>query len=266
MLESIDGPFELISDPSLESIYGIGVYFTCRKGGASEGNYHSMNLSFNVNDERVAVANNRKALADVVGVPVNRWTLCRQVHGCRIHVMEEYDIGRGAYDHESGIPRSDGLVSDLSGTLIGVLTADCVPVIIVAKRKRVCAAVHAGWRGVLAGVLPKAYKNVQMKTGENNGDIDIYIGPHIRSCCFEVQKELGGMFESYIGIEAVDRSLGNCSYIDLEASIVSQLEREGAVRENIHSMKRCTFCEENYFSHRKDGGLTGRQAGIAVIH
>ncbi|MBN1289862.1 MAG: laccase domain-containing protein [Actinobacteria bacterium] len=265
MLESIGGPLELITDPSLESKYGIGVYFTCRKGGASEGIHGTLNLSFDVNDERGAVAFNRKTVSDAVGIPVSNWTLCRQVHGCRVHVVEQFDIGRGAHDHESGIPRTDGLISGLSGTLVGVLTADCIPVIFVAGRKRVCAAVHAGWRGVLAGVLPEAFKKIRMRSGEDAGGIDIYIGPHIRACCFEVGKELGGLFEDSIGEEAVDRCYGNVDHVDLESAIIVQMKRMGVSNGNIHMAKQCTSCGDDYFSHRRDRGMTGRQAGLAVI-
>lgn len=257
---------EIISVPYLEDKYGIGVFFTSRLGGISSIPFKSLNLSFNVGDEREAVLENRARLSREVGVGFDRWVFCRQVHGCRVRCVDRHDLGRGAYDYESAIPRSDALLTAEKETAVGILTADCVPVVMVAGTNRICAVAHAGWRGVLAGVVPVTCRRMMAESGGSCGEIQVFIGPHIRSCCFTVKDDIAGMFPPEYSCVSVREEQGRLRNINLESILVGQLVNEGLSRNNIHSVGICTSCDDNYFSHRKEKGNTGRQAGIAVIY
>lgn len=128
---------------------GLLVAFTGRDGGTSYGPFSSLNLSFKVGDDRRAVSANRRRVSDSLGIPLEAWVLPQQVHGRSIAVAGRLEVGRGAVDFASGIPRTDGLVTVLRGVAIGVLTADCLPVAMIAPSGPGVAMAHAGWRGVL---------------------------------------------------------------------------------------------------------------------
>lgn len=257
---------ETTSVPSLEEEYGIGVYFTSRIGDVCNKDYDCLNLSFNVGDDRSAVIENRNRLSKLTEVSLDHWVFCRQVHGCRIQYAGRCEWGRGAYDYESAIPRTDALITEEGSTAIGILTADCLPVVMVAGSKRICAVAHAGWRGLLYGVVPRTYNILKMRAGKGFEDIEVFIGPHIRSCCFRVGEDIARMFprETW-GINEYS-SQGQGINISLESALITQLAREGVPESNIKSVKICTSCDDRYFSYRREKGNTGRQAGVAVIY
>lgn len=259
-------PLGITSVPLLEEEYGIGVYFTSRAGGVSKKDYESFNLSFNVGDNRSAVIENRSRLSSLFGADLDHWVFCRQIHGCRVQYVGRNDWGRGAYDYESAIPRTDALITEEKSTAIGILTADCLPVVMVAGRERICAVTHAGWRGVLAGIVPGTYKMLQARIGKGYKEFDVFIGPHIRSCCFRVREDVGKMFPPETWRIEEDGRQAQGINISLERALILQLVQEGVRENQIHSVGICTSCDKDYFSYRKAKGRTGRQAGIAVIN
>jgi len=166
VLERVErGGLQILSVPGLEEEFGVRAAFTSRLGGSSSGTFHGLNLSYNVGDRPELVAANREKVARALCVPVGRWVLGRQVHGTAVARVGCVEAGRGAFDHRSGIPRADALMTTTPGLLAGVLTADCVPIIVLEPSTPSIAVVHAGWRGVLAGIAARVVVRLSKRSG-----------------------------------------------------------------------------------------------------
>jgi YfiH family protein len=176
--------------------------------------------------------------------------LCpRQVHGTRV-VTGEPDAGR---------VEADGLATASSGTLVGVVTADCVPVLLLAPHRRVAAAVHAGWRGAAAGIVDAALAHLDRAFGVEPRDVEAALGPAIGACCYEVGPEVRDAFARGSGDTTTPawQTVGSRSVLDLRRAIELLLRRAG-VRETI-AIGPCTRCASEYCSYRRDGAGCGRQ-------
>lgn len=252
---------ELLAAPALER-RGITVAFTGRSQAAGPREFSGMNLSFDVGDDHRAVTSSRTALAAALGVDPGRMVFPRQVHGATVRVVGPLDVGRGAADHDSGIPRADGLVSMLRGVAVGVLTADCLPVVLAAPSARAVAVAHAGWRGVLAGTAEAALRKLLRETGCAPVEVLAFIGPHIRPCCFETGPEVTDLFERRIGSARFSGARGR---IDLGRACAGRLVAAGVPHGRVHVHEECTSCGRDYFSYRASGGACGRQGGFAVV-
>ena len=265
MLELVNrAGVDLLVDTELEG-KGLLVAFSGRQGGVSLGAFSDLNLSYSVGDTPKSVSLNRVRLAEAIEVPLDRWVLCRQVHGAVVREGGPLDVGRGARDFESGIPRTDGLATALGNTAVGVLSADCLPVTLVARSRPSVAVAHAGWRGVLAGTAVVALRKLA-KLGEcPASEVSVYIGPHIMACCMEADEKLSRMFRGRFGPEVSKPGGAGKTLIDLELACRRQLEAAGVARANIHGSGICTACGEGYFSFRGSGGTCGRQGAFASI-
>jgi polyphenol oxidase len=200
--------------------------FTTRRGGVSEGPYASLNLGLWTDDDAGRVHDNRERVQVQVGA--SRLAQGRQVHGTRVVVDAE------------GIEEADGQVISGRGVAAVVLVADCLPVALAGPER--VGVVHAGWRGLAAGVLEAGV--------EATGAVCAAIGPGIGPCCYEVGDDVRAVFGTS------ERTL------DLKAIARARLEAAGV--RDIHDCGLCTSCDaERFFSHRRDRGVTGRQAGLA---
>jgi len=256
----------LVTSPALFEKSGIIVAFTGRQGGVSSGPCGGLNLSYNVGDSPLDVGENRKRLSCALGVPQGRWTLPIQVHGTTVREAGPLQVGRGCRDHASGIPRTDALVTGTTGVAVAVLTADCAPVVMAVPGASCAAVAHAGWRGLLGGVVAKTLGRLLSISGGAAEDVVAFVGPRIGACCMTVGEEVAGTFEARFHGRAVTRSDGGSPSLDLGEACAWSLETSGVRRGDIHVWGECTFCGHGYFSHRGAvGGRTGRQAGIAVV-
>ena len=244
---------------------GITVAFSARPGGVSTGEYRGLNVSYNVGDEAGRVGANRKLLAEALGVDVDGWVLGRQVHGSTVAHVGPMERGRGGRDHWSGLPRCDGLVTSTPGIALGVLTADCLPLLLVSPGTRSVAAIHAGWRGTLAGIGARGLAGLARWSGAEPADVLAFIGPHIMACCLVVRLDVAEAFRRKFGDEVVDSDGGGAFRLDLAKACAKQLESEGADPAKIYYSDECTCCGRDYFSYRASGGITGRQAAIVYM-
>jgi polyphenol oxidase len=200
--------------------------FTTRRGGVSEGPYASLNLGLWTDDDAGRVRENRERLRAEVGA--QRLAQGRQVHGTRVVVDAE------------GIEEADGQVTAAPGVAAMVLVADCLPVALAGPDR--VAMLHAGWRGLAGGVLEAGV--------EATGAVCAAIGPGIGPCCYEVGDDVRAVFGT------------SEPTLDLKAIARARLEAAGV--RDIHDCGLCTSCDaERFFSHRRDRGVTGRQAGLA---
>jgi len=179
--------------------------------------------------------------------------LCpRQVHGTRV-VTAVPDAER---------PEADGFVTSSRRTLIGVVTADCAPVLLLAPRRRVVAAVHAGWRGAAAGIVDEALAHLGRAFDVEPDEVEAALGPTIGACCYEVGPEVRDAFVRGSGdtTAAAWRPVGDRLMLDLRGAVEALLRRAG-VRE-ITTIGPCTRCSSEYCSYRRDGAGCGRQVSF----
>ncbi len=156
-------------------------------------------------------------------------------------------------------PEADAVVTNCPSVLVCVRTADCLPVLLVDPVGRSVAAVHAGWRGAVGGVLPNAVRKLCTEYGSRAGDIEAAIGPGIGVCCFEVGEEVAGRFDESF----VDRSRST-PHVDLASLLKWQLHDVGVSL--VECCGECTSCSlDRYYSHRAERGTTGRMLAVAGL-
>ena len=234
-------------------IEGLAHGFFGRLGGVSRGPFASLNLSYFVGDEAAAVDRNWQiARASMpAGAVVAR---LNQVHGATVH-----QVG-GGYD--GARPEGDGFVTATPGILLTILTADCVPVLMVDAQRGVAAALHAGWRGILADIA-EAGVAAMVALGATRLGIRAALGPSIGACCFEVEQELAGRFADRFEEAGCHIRFGPAdkAFIDLRGVLGDLLVRCGLDAGAIASLGPCTRCAgDRYFSRRAAGGnITGLQ-------
>ena len=192
--------------------------FPARSGGVSPAPFDSLNLGLSVSDRAEDVLENRRRLCAAVGLPLERLVVPGQVHGTTLAWVGEADAGRGASGSQTVIREHDGLLTAATGLGLVVSYADCVPVVIVADGEEgpAFATVHAGWRGMLAGIVGKAAAEL----GRSRRLVAAVVGPSIGPCCFTVDEELRRRFEARFpgsaGAATVD--LWRCARLELEAA------------------------------------------------
>jgi YfiH family protein len=227
--------------------------FVGRNGGLSTGAFASMNLSYWVGDDERTVDANWECLRRAVpelGIVAR----LNQVHGSVVHAATR-DTARLR-------PAGDGLVTAEPGVMLGIFTADCVPILMVDTDRRIAGALHAGWRGVLADIAGVGVRAME-KLGARPADIRAALGPSIGQCCFEADVDLADRFGREIDGAHTHTRAGRSgkAFIDLRAVARDQLERAGLEAGNIASVGPCTRCaSDRFFSRRAAGGkVTGLQ-------
>jgi YfiH family protein len=233
---------------------GVDVAFTSRRGGISEGPFASLNLGALTADDPAGVAENRRRAVTAAGGDPAHATMAWQVHGSDVReVTDEPAGGRFLEPGKEPFPRSDGLVTSLSGRPLMLLTADCVPVAVARAGGGRVAVLHAGWRGLEAGICERGAEVV-------GGEVVAAVGPGAGPCCYEVGDDVAGRLRARFGDDVVRER-----HADLWLCARRALEAAGA-REVVVAGE-CTICSpDRYFSHRRDHGVTGRQGVVSVLH
>jgi YfiH family protein len=226
---------------------GGRVLFTTRRGGVSAGPYASLNLGRLTADDSANVDENRELLAAVVGLPRERFIYGRQVHGTSVRRATE-PPGRARPAVEE-----DGQATALDDAAALVFVADCMPVMLVGDGA--VAALHGGWRGLAGGIVAEGV--AAMRELGVDGPLTAALGPSARGCCYSVAEDVQAAFADVPEARAGERNL------DLAAIARRRLAEAGV--ETVHDTGLCTICagEDLFFSHRRDKGVTGRQAGVA---
>jgi polyphenol oxidase len=234
---------------------GFVALFTERSGGVSTGVFQSLNLGLRSGDDPELVKRNRELLCAAAGVA--DFACARQVHGTRIERIDRDRSGSGYLDPADAMPSTDGLVTDEEGVALTILTADCVPVVLSDPTTGRLAVVHAGWRGIAAGIVSQA-----LSLFERPSAIRAAIGPAIGPDHYEVGEDVARAVGAACPSGAVTRRDGDRLLLDLPSSIAGILDDSGAA--GVSRTDLCTACEEDrFFSYRRDGS-TGRQGVLAV--
>lgn len=159
----------------------------------------------------------------------------------------------------------DAIITNEKNVVIGVFTADCVPIILVDEEAQVIAAIHSGWRGTFESITLKTIAKMVNEFNIDAGNIKAYIGPHIRKCCYEVSEDLKMEFLNKKNI--MKEELINGNNLNLEACIIDDLKRAGVKDDNISSINLCTYCSDEIklHSYRKSQGSYGRMFSFVVL-
>ena len=242
---TLPAPFRWDGGHIRAELPGGHVLFSTRRGGVSTGAFASLNLGRLTPDDGANVDVNRERLAAAVGRPRERFLYGRQVHGARVRRALEPP------GPERPVEDEDGQATALPDAAVLVFVADCLPVALVADGA--VAALHGGWRGLARGVLGEGV--AALRELGARGEVQAALGPAARGCCYEVGEEVHARFEGF------DARVGERN-VDLPAVARAQLEAAGAAE--VHDVGLCTICAdpELFYSHRRDRGVTGRQAGV----
>jgi len=236
----------------IEAAPGVRAVFTTRERGVSRGPWRGANLAVSTGDSPEDVRANRRELCEALAIEPADVSMLTQVHGATVHSLRApLSAGRFCGDLD-GWPEGDALSTSGEGLPLMVLAADCVPVLIWRQDGGAVAAAHAGWKGTIGGVLQRAAWSL----GE--GDLAAAIGPCVSRAAYEVSPELAARFVDRFGAGVVDGRM-----LDLPACAQLCLQEAGVSGAAIHRTGRCTVSEpDRFFSHRRDGAPTGRQAAI----
>jgi len=222
-----------------------------RIGGVSEAPYDTLNLGHTVGDNLGAVEENHRRVAAALEVEPTRFVSPYQVHGAEVAVV-------GAAHRGTVQPEVDALITDEPQAPMLMRFADCTPVLFYDPARNAAGIAHAGWRGVVNGIIPATVEALVESLGCKPGRIWAGIGPTIGPCCYEVGPDVALQIEGVCpkGADVVRRADGR-TFVDLPAAVHAQLEIAGV--ERIEDSQLCTACcVDEFFSHRAEGGRTGR--------
>jgi polyphenol oxidase len=278
----------VLQAPALKKIPWLIHGFSTRLGGASTCyGKRTLNLGFTKDDARENVEKNRRKLLLVLGAADGRnsWPMValKQIHSDLIHVVHAPEPGR---------VNGDGLITNVPGVALAIMTADCLPVLLVDRRNKAVGAFHAGWRGTVQRIVEKGLGIMRHEFGTRPQDVFAAIGPGIQQCCYEVGEELRSQFESQFSYgaelfhEVRDsdpvhekypllfmnmRAPGHGDlciklHLDLREANRRQLIAAGVPARQITALNDCTACDtRHFFSHRAEKGRTGRMMAVIGI-
>ena len=238
---TLEAPFRWESDHVTADVAGAHALFTTRRGGVSTGAFASLNLGRLTADAGANVDENRRRVAAATGHPRERFLYGKQVHRTTVRRATEPP---GA---ERPAAEEDGQATALAGHPALVFVADCTPVLLITDGA--VAALHCGWPGAAGNIVAEGIAALRELGG--TGEVTALIGPGARGCCYEFGEDLHAKFAQY------DARRGEHN-LDLPTVIRAQL---GDAR--VYDAGLCTMCHPDvFFSHRRSGGVTGRQAGV----
>jgi YfiH family protein len=285
------GPATLVlRDPILSEADRLVHGFSTRLGGVSAIPHSRRRAALNLGhlpwDSAANVAENRRRFLDCLRAGEMQLVLQEQIHSDLIHTLRALPNGASAR-------RGDGLITDRPRLLLGILSADCLPVVVADVRQRVVAAFHCGWRGTLKRIAQKGVGRMRQLFGSRPQDLRAALGPGIRACCYRVGEDVAAEYESQFLYAAsllrvhkphkyfVNKTYalmrsepwrggasgeGRSFHLDLVEANLRQLLEAGLERANIYAQAPCVSCHpELFFSHRRDAGRTGRMLGVIGI-
>ena len=284
---------QLLRSNKLTKLDWLAHGFSTRTGGTSRCYGGSaLNLGFTKQDARAAVERNRQLFVDALGARNGRgsWSLVtlRQIHSDLIHRIDETQLDATPAKPLAG----DGLLTDTPGLVLAVQTADCLPVILVDKKRRAVGVFHAGWRGTVQRIVEKGVGEMRKHFKSDPRDLVAALGPCVQKCCYEVGEEVRAKFETQFAYASslfhelkdsdpvrekypllflTARAPGHSElpvqlFLDLVEANRRQLLDAGVPAKNIETIGPCTACHTDLlFSHRTEKGVTGRMMSAIGI-
>jgi hypothetical protein len=254
------GTVKYLESKALKKYDFIDHAFCTRWGGVSEGKFANLNFSLQEGDKKEMVSRNWEMLAFSFGLSTEQFFMAKQVHRNGILVINA--------DTSNHPPDFDAIVSDRSGLAIGILTADCVPIFLVDRRKRAIGVVHAGWKGTSLQIAAKTVNIFVERFSSSTSDIIAVIGPAIGCCCYQVDDVV---FDAMKWDKNRESFFSKCNkrgkwMLDLPLANRFQIQSAGVPSGNISPAGICTSCRGDiFFSHRRETGKTGRQLSFIIL-
>jgi len=258
--------------------YGFAHGFSTRQGGVSVGPFESLNLGSSLGraagvggdgeqrDDPSHIAENHRRFGEWVGYAPDRLFRVSQVHGAGVRVLSDADEPASVQRQEA-----DALVAQVdaagAGVAVGVRTADCVPLLLADPVTRAVAAVHGGWRGLVAGVVTASVEALCEASGALPARLAAAIFPHIDACCFEVGDDVAAQLQAAAPArtDVVQIVPGRKPHVALRSVVLAQLAAAGIAAERVEQVEGCTACDAaRFFSFRRDGQATGRHLTVIL--
>jgi purine-nucleoside/S-methyl-5'-thioadenosine phosphorylase / adenosine deaminase len=268
--------------------------FSTRLGGRTKvyrPGGSDLNLGFTDSDDRDVVSANRRLFvgAATEGKEILGLVTLRQIHSSLIRRVSAKDVGEVGM---AAVLKGDGLMTDEPGVLLGIQTADCIPVLVADRKNRAVAAFHAGWRGTLSRIVENGVGRMRLEFGSRPEHLIASIGPAIGVCCYAVGEEVREQFESqfiyapelfrevydsdpvktkypmlFLTARAPGHSeIGPAMHLDLAEANRRQLLAAGLKKSAIFLTGQCTGCHtDRFFSHRTERGFTGRMMSVIGV-
>jgi len=264
----------LIESPLLQEIRGLRHGFSTRKGGVSKEHLSSLNLGFNLGDEREKVLENFRILGGLFEAKPEDFVLTQQTHSINVRRVGKEDRGKGIF-RERNYTDVDALITNEEGVILTAFSADCVPILFYDKGHRAIASCHSGWRGTHGRILARVIEAMQREFSSKPEEIYIAIGPSICKNCYEVSEDVGEAFleafpalrEETKNVSPIERVSEEKFHIDLwELNRIIALEAF-IPPENISISGYCTMERPDlFFSHRYSQGRRGVQGAFISLN
>ena len=264
----------LIESPLLQEIRGLRHGFSTRKGGVSKEHLSSLNLGFNLGDEREKVLENFRILGSLFEAKPEDFVLTQQTHSINVRRVGKEDRGKGIF-RERNYTDVDALITNEEGVILTAFSADCVPILFYDKGHRAIASCHSGWRGTHGRILARVIEAMQREFSSKPEEIYIAIGPSICKNCYEVSEDVGEAFleafpalrEETKNASPIERVSEEKFHIDLwELNRIIALEAF-IPPENISISGYCTMERPDlFFSHRYSQGRRGVQGAFISLN
>ena len=264
----------LIESPLLQEIRGLRHGFSTRKGGVSKEHLSSLNLGFNLGDEREKVLENFRILGSLFEAKPEDFVLTQQTHSINVRRVGKEDRGKGIF-RERNYTDVDALITNEEGVILTAFSADCVPILFYDKGHRAIASCHSGWRGTHGRILARVIEAMQREFSSKPEEIYIAIGPSICKNCYEVSEDVGEAFleafpalrEETKNASPIERVSEEKFHIDLwELNRIIALEAF-IPPENISISGYCTMERPDlFFSHRYSQGKRGVQGAFISLN
>ncbi len=261
LLKQHNGYYYLESELFRE--YGINHFFSTVKHDSLN---HPVNFGFHYGETREQILSHYRLAGEILREPVERMVKSTQIHEAVVRRVTEEDCGKGIVK-ETDIENADGLICDIAHLPLVIFSADCTPILLADKEKRVVCGVHAGWRGTVQQIARNAVLAMHRQYGVPLEHIICAIGPCISKCCFEVSREVVEAFDTLFPMQDFILPKEEGKYhIDLKQVNREILQRAGVPQQNIEISEHCTFCDEElFYSYRRQGKAAGRMAAFISL-
>ncbi|HEV7681865.1 MAG TPA: peptidoglycan editing factor PgeF [Pyrinomonadaceae bacterium] len=263
----LDGVRALICAPLEEAGFANG--FSTRLGGTSLMPENALNLAGFNEDSAENILENRRRFLKLFPTESGEWALagCWQVHGADVRLVNDLAAAKPAEDARGDTIYCDAIVSNASGVLAGVKTADCVPILIGDRRSGAFAAVHAGWRGTLAEVATKALEQMKAAYNTSPHDVNVAIGPAAGACCYEVGTDVIDPFKTKFPHQQLfTETRADHACINLLQANRAQLISAGVEPDKINVAPLCTMCRTDlFFSYRREKNVQGKVGRLMSV-
>ncbi|KKQ18857.1 MAG: hypothetical protein US94_C0039G0006 [Berkelbacteria bacterium GW2011_GWB1_38_5] len=239
------------------AIFSAFSELTC---GISNRNFGDMRFGY---QKQADIVKNRAQFLGQLNINISDLVVPVLAHGAQIAIVGQHDKGKGATDHKTAITATDGLITCESGVYLMVTVADCLPVLIYDPILKITGVIHAGWRGIIAQIVPKAIN--KFKTlGSVPQNLVVGVGPGICQKHFIVKKDVLDLFLNQYPSSTFVRN--NDGYVDLKKAVLTDLKNMGVLSSNIEISNICTVCENGiYGSYRKENDAVKASAAVIGI-